>query len=1111
MNRSFTKPLALLAVCILSLRPLQAQQSDLRVERLTVSDGLTENSMYCALQDYLGFMWFGTENGLHRYDGYGFKVYQPDATDSTSIKGRAIFSLHEDRGGRLWVGTESGLSRYLRERDIFKNYKLKPDWATTDTSDATVQTIFDDGSGNLLLGFRNHHVALFDPVSESLRSGDKFDEVFERADEISLADSDSDGIYDQTVRFPEWAYGETLHFKYVLRYHNGSIVWEHRPNPDRSVAYGNRTLQLSGGDIDLPTVDFHMPGEAVTVQVPRMRRAARGIDLSTSVHFKVNTRILPGFNRRLDSVEVRGNLFPLNWSGRRIYMLKGSGPFEWLTPETDASWSAIAKDSKGDVWVSPDQYMWVGAGGVKRAFIKRLNPTTGQVRRYSDFAMSMGSLTAVVADRSGLVWTGIVNEGILKLDPRSQQFPRYVTPPSDSRGFYGLYINAICEDDEGEIWLGGDMAGVYRFNRTNGKYTLFGPRIPADSLSLSGAWVGGIHKDRKGDVWIATFGGLDKFDTRTKRFRHFFLDPSDGFSGVNSFHEIYEDSSGGLWFGNSAGSLYRFDPLAEKFTQVGKYERNPEWYAGAIMARIVSDDNGIFWIGAAGGRGAGLLRFDPATGLIRGHKKDASDRRFVTSLCLDHRGRLWYGTLAQGLFCFDRGTETETNITERDGLLHNSVMGIEEDNHGNLWLSSQRGLTRYNPEKGTFHHYFKEDGLQSNDFRYWSYFKSRSGELFFGGQYGFNAFYPDSIKESDYIPPIVLTDITVNHEPVSTGKDSPLEKHISVADRLTLSHQQNNITLTFAALDYAFPQRNLYSYKLENYDKEWSEPANARTAVYTNLDHGEYVFRVKGSNRDGVWNESGTALTIVIRPAYWQTWWFKGLLLLALIGSVATVVGYSERVKANRKIERLERERAVERERARISQDMHDEVGSSLSEISILSELVKRDLRKPDQAEVQVQQISERAAELIDNVSEIVWAMNPKNDTLDNLLAHVRRYAVKYLNLVGIPCDFVAPENVPSSAVSSEVRRNFFLVVKEALHNIVKHASASTVEIKAEVSEGKMRLQIRDNGKGFVPGSGKGEGNGLLNMRKRMADIGGEMQLESVPGSGTSISATLPL
>jgi signal transduction histidine kinase len=374
--------------------------------------------------------------------------------------------------------------------------------------------------------------------------------------------------------------------------------------------------------------------------------------------------------------------------------------------------------------------------------------------------------------------------------------------------------------------------------------------------------------------------------------------------------------------------------------------------------------------------------------------------------------------------------------------------------------------------------------------------------MYFGGLDGFVRFHPDSIKDNPYIPPIVITGFRKSETPLF------IDSIILHKNTIELKHEEDAFSFEFVSLSYMQSGKNQYAYKLEGYDKEWNYCGVQRYANYKNVNPGTYIFRVKGSNNDGVWNEEGTSIAVIITPPFWATWWFRGFVFIALLVSVGGSVRYVEKRKLMRRIEQLENERAIERERARISQDMHDEVGSSLSEIAILSELGRK---RPEEAETRMREISDRASELIDNVSEIVWAMNPKNDTLDNLVAHLRRYAVKYLSLAQINCKFTAPDVIPAHHLTAEVRRNLFLVVKEALHNVVKHAGASEVSITATLVDARLEINIEDNGKGFCVEGSRQFGNGLTGMDKRMTDIGGEFKVESTPDGGTRVEMGMRL
>ena len=289
---------------------------------------------------------------------------------------------------------------------------------------------------------------------------------------------------------------------------------------------------------------------------------------------------------------------------------------------------------------------------------------------------------------------------------------------------------------------------------------------------------------------------------------------------------------------------------------------------------------------------------------------------------------------------------------------------------------------------------------------------------------------------------------------------------------------------------------------LEGFNADWVyTDASNRTAIYTHIDPGEYVFRVKGSNSDGVWNETVASIRIIITPPWWQAWWFKTIAVLTIAGIFGSSVRYIT-------IQRYKRRLALEKERTRISNDMHDEVGSSLTKISILSELAKQKAKDP-KLKSDVEKISESASEVVDNISEILWAINPQNDTLDNLLAYIREYAAETLELKNIDYKIELPDDIPHLPISAETRRNIFLVIKESLNNTIKYADANRVDIKVIFSERKLEITVKDDGKGFNAENTRRFGNGLLNMKKRMEDIGGEFVLNSKIGSGTETRLSL--
>jgi signal transduction histidine kinase len=468
----------------------------------------------------------------------------------------------------------------------------------------------------------------------------------------------------------------------------------------------------------------------------------------------------------------------------------------------------------------------------------------------------------------------------------------------------------------------------------------------------------------------------------------------------------------------------------------------------------------------------------------------------------DHSGTLWLATLG-GLWSFEPKTRIFSHFTIKDGLASDFARCVEEDDHGRLWIGTGNGLSRFDPRTKQFKNYDTGDGLQGSEFDFGC--KLRSGELCFGGPDGFTMFHPDSIRENAHVPSIVITGFRKFEKPVN------IHQAMGRSGTIELSYKEDVFSFEFAALDFVRPEKNQYAYKLEGFDRDWVYCGTRRSATYTNLDGGEYVFRVKGSNNDGVWNEEGTSIAAIITPPFWATWWFRTVFFVTITGLIGGGVRYIAVRKLQRRVRALEQQRALERERLRISRDMHDEVGANLTEIAILSELVKRDIQKPKEAETNVQKISEKARELIDNIGEIIWAINPRNDQLDNLTSYLREFASEYFEMASMNCRFDFPAEMPSRQLSAEVRRNIFLTMKEAINNAVKHSGATSAQLSCRASDYEVEFSIQDNGRGLVIENLSGQGNGLVNMKKRIEEISGNFLIESQPGNGTTIRLTVPL
>ena len=397
-----------------------------------------------------------------------------------------------------------------------------------------------------------------------------------------------------------------------------------------------------------------------------------------------------------------------------------------------------------------------------------------------------------------------------------------------------------------------------------------------------------IYQDARGYLWLGGWGGgLDRFDERTGQFKHYRHNPDDPNSLLSdNVRKIYGDRSGHMWVGQQYG-LSRLDPATEQFTNYRPDPRKRPWNASSVWG-IYQDRSGTLWFGTGGGA---LIRVDDKTKTLVNYTPDSRDPHklnggSIVAIHEDRAGTLWLGAW-DGLYRCNRQNGTFTRYTESQGLPSSAIQGILEDKAGRLWLSTKKGISRFDPQTETFRNYDVSDGLQGDEFSESCYFQGPDGEMFFGGSNGFNAFFPETIRDNPYVPPVVITSFKIFNKPVPIGAKSVLTKAISYVDTLTLSYRDNVFSFEFAALSYANSQKNRYRYKLEPLEPGWNEVGSKqRLATYTNLDPGKYVFRVQGSNSDGVWNEEGVSLPILITPPWWKTSWFRVLCAASFLALV---------------------------------------------------------------------------------------------------------------------------------------------------------------------------------------------------------------------------------
>ncbi|HEV8631373.1 MAG TPA: two-component regulator propeller domain-containing protein, partial [Thermoanaerobaculia bacterium] len=544
-----------------------------------------------------------------------------------------------------------------------------------------------------------------------------------------------------------------------------------------------------------------------------------------------------------------------------------------------ANVTAILEDGQGNFWV-----------GTETAGVNLMDRAKGTFQHFANdpfvpSSLSHDSVEAIHQDKSGAIWLGTYNGGVSYFyEPKFEQFG--LGP--GSAGLANSVVTSLIEDRHGEIWIGTDGGGLARLDRDHGTFRHY-RHADDDPGSLSNDAVMGLLEDRQGNIWIGTYaGGINLFDRGSESFRHFRHDERDPASLIrDDVRSFYEDAAGNLWVGTGLAGVDLMDRRTGTFSHHQHDPADPNSISGDYAQAVFADHEGILWFGTTL---AGLDRFDPHSGRMTHFRHRAADPTslggdHVVTIFEDARRRLWVGT-TEGLDLADRQPGTFRHYRVKDGLPNDVVNAILEDG-GVLWLSTDHGLSRFDPEAGTFRNYDALDGLQGNQFSPQAALRSRRGELYFGGVNGFNVFDPKALHDNAFVPPVVLTELTLNNQPVPIRSQGPLREAISETRSLVLSHRDSVIGFAFAALSYVGARKNRYAYRLEGFDDEWQQVGTRRTATYTNLDPGRYVFRVKAANNDGLWNELGTAVRLVVTPPWWQTWWFRGgtgLLLVLLAG-----------------------------------------------------------------------------------------------------------------------------------------------------------------------------------------------------------------------------------
>ena len=838
-------------------------QRALKFERLGISDGLSQNSVLCIAQDRQGFMWFGTEEGLNRYDGYHFTTFTHDEKNPNSLSDSYVLALYTDVRGDLWIGTAAGgLDCYNPVRERFRHFRHDPSNRQS-ISENYVSAICQDRRGYIWAGTGSSGLNRIDPQTKRIKPVLLDSTAANPCNSILALQTDRDGyLWIGTsgcglIRFdPE---------------SGASEIFQHDPENPAGLA-GNTIFSITQDSDSNLWVGSDQGG-------------LHHVDIASGQI----TRFAPDPAR-----------FP-EWPEQMI--------------------SAIAQDKTGDLWI-----------GTTRAGMLRFNPAEAHFVAFShnpvnERSLSNNIIKAAFPDKGGSIWIGTYGGGINQYNPWRDKFTHYTVDNTLASSLSHNYVMAIAEDTRGTVWIGTDAGGLNRFDPRNERFRSYthDPENPA-SLAHNRVWA--VLPAPDGDLWIGNGNGIDHFDPQTGTAQHYQSDPFSG-KPLGLVRTFLRDRRGRIWAGTWINGLYRYAPDEDHFVPVSP----PPPENGLPINKVYTicedlrNDAGNLWIGYWGG---GLNFYDRQRNRLINYRKNTynpyslgNDRVIAIHPDAKSKGKiLWIGTYGGGLNKFDVEQQIFKRYTVADGLPNDVVYGILADDYGYLWLSTNKGLSRFNPVSEKFENFDIDDGLQSNEFNGGAYYKCRSGEMYFGGVYGLNRFLPVAITANPEIPPVVLTAFKIFEKP-APGR---LTTAISAADTIVLSTDDDFFSFEFAALDYAFPAKNQYAYMMEGFDKDWLYPEGRRYASYTNLDPGSYTFRVRGSNNDQQWNMEGVALHLIIEPHFWQTGWFRllsGFAVLLLIYG-----GFRYRVstiKQNKRIlERQVAERTAQLQRKTRALQQHE-------------------------------------------------------------------------------------------------------------------------------------------------------------------------------------------
>jgi len=823
----------------------------LRFEHLTLSDGLSNGRISCIEQDSTGFIWIGTNDGLNRFDGMKFKVFNHRPSDTNSISSNTIFSILCN-GDKVWIGTRKGIDYYSSTEEIFYHIPI------VDTpgykENIYISKVFRD--------FKNR---FFIATSRGLYLYNEQNKIFNK------------------YFIPERGY-EKLNRNEItcISQDRDSILWI--------------------GTQDLGVFTFH----------ERKKLVSRITHFKNKINTLLNNKIFCIYEDNFNTIWIGSNegLYAYNKNNGNIlrYSYEPSKK-NWLP---HISVNTIFEDSRNNLWLATN-------GGLSKFNRKDASFTNYFHDDYDENSISNNSVRCIFDDFQHNLWIGSGENGINILKSKTIEFENFKRIPNKLNSLNYGYILSIMEDHQNNLWLGTNGGGIDIFETKTQQFKyLFPP-----TANISGRFASAILsllEDNEGKIWIGTYlGGLVEYDQKTKKYLTYEFNPDNkkGLSN-NIVNYLIQDSKKNIWIATNGGGVDILNKTTNQINNLRANSNSKSSLSNDFCTILYEDKKGIIWIGSY----YGLNMFNPVTGInkifLNNNQAGAISSDVVYSIYEDSKGRLWFGT-DFGLNLLDSITKTFKTYTVEEGLPNNVINGILEDSHGYLWISTNKGLSKFDPELKKTTNYDLEDGLATLDYYHGAYFKSSKGIFYFGGTEGLTFFNPDKLGHGNYKAPLVFIDFYINNQTISPKQNSVLKSSITKAKRIVLNYDQSFINIDFTSLNFVNPNKDNFAYYLEGFDKQWNNIRNKRSASYTNLPPGNYTFYVKVTNENG--NETYNSLYLIVKPPFWKTnyaYIFYVLLLCSLLYFIYSYLHSRTLYKQNLLVERIEKEKAIEINQAKI-------------------------------------------------------------------------------------------------------------------------------------------------------------------------------------------------